>query len=297
MVRLFTLYGEYLREKFGCKVQKLSVNAGFSCPNRDGTIGHGGCIYCDNRSFTPSYCTPFDSVTEQLVKGKAFFGRKYPDMKYLAYFQAYTSTYSASAEHLLALYREALAVEDVIGLVIGTRPDCFPRQLSCQLGEINREGNPVLVEFGAETSHDATLRLINRGHTWLRTVEAVHHAASAGLDVGLHFIMGLPGETEEMMLETVQRAVGLPVSSLKFHQLQVIKGTPLHRRWERGEISLDLFTVDAYLSLCRKICAVVPPSIAIERFTSSSPADLLIVPKWGIKNYEFVHRLQSGSHS
>ena len=297
MVSLFTPYGEYLREKFGCKVQKLSVNAGFSCPNRDGTIGRGGCIYCDNRSFTPAYCCPTDSVTEQLVKGKTFFGRKYPDMRYLAYFQAYTSTYSHSTERLLDLYREALAVEDVIGLVIGTRPDCFPGQLARQLGEINSDGHPVIVEFGAETSHDATLRLINRGHTWQQTVDAVHLAASAGLDVGLHFIMGLPGETEAMMLETVYRAVELPVSSLKFHQLQVIKGTPLHRRWESGEISLDLFTVDSYLSLCRKICAIVPPSIAIERFTSSSPADMLVAPRWGIKNYEFVHRLQAVGRS
>ena len=297
MVSLFTPYGEYLRDKFGCKVQKLSVNAGFSCPNRDGTIGRGGCIYCDNRSFTPSYCSPADSVTEQLVKGKAFFGRKYPDMKYLAYFQAYTSTYSASTGRLLDLYREALAVENVIGLVIGTRPDCFPGQLARQLGEINRDGYPVIVEFGAETSHDATLQIINRGHTWRQTVEAVQLAAGAGLDVGLHFIMGLPGETETMMLETVRRAVELPISSLKFHQLQVIKGTPLHRRWESGEISLDLFTADTYLALCRKICVLVPPSIAIERFTSSSPAELLVAPRWGIKNYEFVHRLQATGRS
>ena len=293
MVSRFTPYGGYLLEKFGCTVQKLSVNAGFTCPNRDGSIGRGGCIYCDNRSFTPSYCSAADTVTEQLEKGKLFFGRKYPHLKYLAYFQAYTSTYTSSTERLVALYREALAVEDVVGLVIGTRPDCFPQQLADVLATINRKAGTVLVEFGAETSHDSTLRLINRGHTWQQTVEAVNRAKEAGIDVGLHFIMGLPGESEEMMLETVTRAVSLPVSSLKFHQLQVIRDTPLQRRWERGEISLELYDVDRYLDLCRKICDIVPPTIAIERFTSSSPADMLVAPKWGIKNYEFVHRLQA----
>lgn len=293
MVSRFTPYGGYLLEKFGCKVQKLSVNAGFTCPNRDGSIGRGGCIYCDNRSFTPSYCSAADTVAEQLEKGKLFFGRKYPHLKYLAYFQAYTSTYTSSTERLVALYREALAVEDVVGLVIGTRPDCFPQQLADVLATINREARTVLVEFGAETSHDSTLRLINRGHTWQQTVEAVNRAREAGIDVGLHFIMGLPGESEEMMLQTVKRAVALPVSSLKFHQLQVIRDTPLHRRWASGELSLDLYDVDRYLGLCRKICDIVPPTIAIERFTSSSPADMLVAPKWGIKNYEFVHRLQA----
>lgn len=293
MVRLFTPYGELLRDRLGCKAQKLSVDAGFSCPNRDGSIGRGGCIYCDNRSFTPSYCRPTDSITRQLELGKEFFGRKYPKMKYLAYFQSYTSTYSTSTSRLLALYREALDVPEIVGLVIGTRPDCFSSQLAQELGDINRSGKHVFVEFGAETSHDTTLSLINRGHTWQQTVKAVESAAGQSLDVGLHFIMGLPAESQEMMLMTVHRAVELPISSLKFHQLQVISGTPLHRRWERGELNLDLFTVDTYLDLCRNICKIVPPSIAIERFTSSAPASMLIAPKWGIKNYEFVHRLQS----
>ena len=293
MVRLFTPYGDYLLKKFGCKVQKLSVNAGFTCPNRDGTIGHGGCIYCDNRTFTPSYCDPADSVTLQLEKGKKFFGKKYQDLKYLAYFQAYTSTHSTSVSRLISLYREAIEVDNVLGLVIGTRPDCFPDILADALGEINRSGKPVMVEFGAETSHDTTLKLINRGHTWKQTSDAVKRADDAGLDVGLHFIMGLPDETREMMLCTVERAVKLPVVSLKFHQLQVIHDTPLHRRWEKGEIDLRLFTVEDYLDLCREICSIVPHHIAIERFTSSSPADMLVAPKWGIKNYEFVHRLQA----
>ena len=293
MVRLFTPYGEYLRNKFGVKVQKLSVNAGFSCPNRDGSIGRGGCIYCDNRSFTPSYCNQSDSVTEQIEKGKLFFGRKYPELKYIAYFQAYTSTYSVSLSRLTELYCEALGVDDVVGLVIGTRPDCFDKRLAELLGEIGCGEKKVLVEFGAESSHDETLLMVNRGHTWQQTADAVWRAHDVGIDVGLHFIMGLPGETHDMMLRTVERAVELPVSSLKFHQLQVIYGTILHRRWENGELNLQLFDVDSYLDLCREICDIVPKSIAIERFTSSAPAELLVAPKWGIKNYEFVNRLLS----
>ena len=293
MVRLFTPYGEYLRNKFGVKVQKLSVNAGFSCPNRDGSIGRGGCIYCDNRSFTPSYCNQSDSVTEQIEKGKLFFGRKYPELKYIAYFQAYTSTYSVSLSRLTELYCEALGVDDVVGLVIGTRPDCFDKRLAELLGEIGCGEKKVLVEFGAESSHDETLLMVNRGHTWQQTADAVWRAHDVGIDVGLHFIMGLPGETHDMMLRTVERAVELPVSSLKFHQLQVIYGTILHRRWKNGELNLQLFDVDSYLDLCREICDIVPNSIAIERFTSSAPAELLVAPKWGIKNYEFVNRLLS----
>ena len=295
MVRLFTPYGEYLRNKFGVKVQKLSVNAGFSCPNRDGSIGRGGCIYCDNRSFTPSYCNQSDSVTEQIEKGKLFFGRKYPELKYIAYFQAYTSTYSVSLSRLTELYCEALGVDDVVGLVIGTRPDCFDKRLAELLGEIGCGEKKVLVEFGAESSHDETLLMVNRGHTWQQTADAVWRAHDVGIDVGLHFIMGLPGETHDMMLRTVERAVELPVSSLKFHQLQVIYGTILHRRWKNGELNLQLFDVDSYLDLCREICDIVPKSIAIERFTSSAPAELLVAPKWGIKNYEFVNRLLASS--
>ncbi len=197
MVRLFTPYGEYLRNKFGVKVQKLSVNAGFSCPNRDGSIGRGGCIYCDNRSFTPSYCNQSDSVTEQIEKGKLFFGRKYPELKYIAYFQAYTSTYSVSLSRLTELYCEALGVDDVVGLVIGTRPDCFDKRLAELLGEIGCGEKKVLVEFGAESSHDETLLMVNRGHTWQQTADAVWRAHDVGIDVGLHFIMGLPGETHD----------------------------------------------------------------------------------------------------
>ncbi|MDE7440691.1 MAG: TIGR01212 family radical SAM protein [Muribaculaceae bacterium] len=287
-------YSEYLAEIFpGIKVQKISVNAGFSCPNRDGTIGRGGCIYCDNTTFTPSYCFGEESVKLQIEAGKRFFARKYPDMKYLAYFQSYTNTFSrngSGVDALEALYREALGEEDVIGLVIGSRPDCFPDDVVEMLGRLNRE-YPVFVELGAESSHDATLRLINRGHTWQQTCDAVKRLSKEGIRTGLHLICGLPGETEEMMLSTIGRACELPIDSLKLHHLQVISATPLHRAMERDEIKVKPFAKEEYLELCVKIIGRIPRTIAIERFLASSPPEKVIAPKWGIKNYEFTNLL------
>lgn len=282
-------YSSLLAELFpGSKMQKLTINAGFSCPNRDGTIGRGGCAYCDNQSFSPSLPSP-GNITAQLEAGKRFFGRKYPEMRYLAYFQSYTNTHGDPGR-LLSLYREALAVEGVDGLIIGTRPDCVPQPLLEMIAGLNA---PVMLEFGAESSHNATLERVNRCHTWEQTVDAVERSAALGFHVGLHFIMGLPGDTRPMMLETVRRACDLPVSSLKFHQLQLIRNTPLAND---PPADLTLFSVNDYLDLCVDIIATVrqaAPRIAIERFTSSAPADLLVAPKWGLKNYQFTNLLRN----
>lgn len=287
-------YSEYLSEIFpGIKVQKLSVNVGFSCPNRDGTIGKGGCIYCDNTTFTPAYCFGVDSVKGQIESGKRFFARKYPEMKYLAYFQSYTNTFSrdgSGVSHLEALYIQALEEEDVVGLVIGSRPDCFPQEVVEMLGRLNRRC-PVFVELGAESAHDATLRLINRGHTWSQTEDAVKRLSAAGIRTGLHLICGLPGETEEMMLQTIDRACALPIDSLKLHHLQVIDGTLLHRKMESGDMEVRPFDMEAYLGLCVRIIRRVPRHIAIERFLASSPPQKVVAPKWGVKNYEFTNLL------
>lgn len=293
-------YNEYITEIFpGMKVQKLSINAGFSCPNRDGTIGRGGCIYCDNTSFTPSYCFGRNTVKEQVEAGKRFFARKYPAMKFLAYFQSYTNTFvkrangvgvSSGVDSLERLYRDALEQEDVVGLIIGSRPDCFPEEVVEMLGRLNLE-YPVFVELGAETSHNPTLELINRGHTWEQTCDAVDRLTKAGIRCGLHLIFGLPGETEEMMLATVERACRLPVDSLKLHHLQVIASTPLHEGYQSGRITVDPFTMDDYLELCVKIIGIVPRRIAIERFLASSPPEKVVAPKWGIKNYQFTNLL------
>ncbi len=284
-------FSEYMQEVFpGIKVQKLSIDAGFTCPNRDGSIGRGGCIYCNNASFTPGYCTPHDSVEVQIEKGKAFFRRKYPDMKYLAYFQSYTNTFGRSAESLLEMYRKASESEDVVGVIIGTRPDCLPNDLIDGLAELNKHC-PVIVEIGAETSSDDTLRLINRNHKWSQVEDAVKGLQERGIRTGLHLIAGLPGETPEDVLETVRKACKLPIESIKMHQLQIVKGTPLLEKWQSGEIIVKPFTLDDYIELCVKIVKEVPRQICIERFLASSPPDMVIAPKWGLKNYQFTNLL------
>ena len=291
MGKYYREYSDYLAERFNRKMQKLTVNAGFTCPNRDGTKGWGGCTYCNNQAFNPTFAERGDSITEQLTKAKAFFARKYPDMHYLAYFQAYTNTHSSSISRLMDMYHEALAVENVDGLIIGTRPDCVSDELLEKLAELNTFPGRVVIEYGAESSFDETLERINRCHTWAETVEATQKTVAKGIDVGLHFILGLPGETEKMMLETVRRLSALPVSTVKFPQLQVIRGTRLAKDIQQGLYDVKTFTVDEYIALCCKIVRCINPQIAIERFTSQSPDELLISPRWGLKNYEFVHRL------
>ena len=324
MSQFYRDYADFLRERFDGKMQKITIDAGFSCPNRDGTIGRGGCVYCNNLSFSPMPSR--GSIAAQIEAGKAFFARKYPRMRYLAYFQSYTNTHGP-IDRLMELYSEALATEGVDGLIIGTRPDCVSDEL---LRALSALGRPVIMEYGAESSHNDTLRGINRCHTWEQTVDTVERTVAAGLPVGLHFIMGLPGETEEMMLQTAGRAARLPISTLKFHQLQIISGTtlakgiqgltPLSTTFDASVTSeasdtsetsatstriqnrptfrgrpIEIFSVDAYIDLCVKIVETIVrenPSIAIERFTSQAPAGMLIAPRWGLKNYQFTHLLE-----
>lgn len=292
MNSFFTDYAEFLSQKFpGNKVQKISINVGLSCPNRDGTLGTGGCTYCNNLTFNPQYCDKTKSITTQLEEGKRFFARKYPKMKYLAYFQAYTNTYG-NQENLIEMYKEAINVSDVVGLIIGTRPDCIPDSLLLKLSEINKS-TPVIIEFGAETSHNTTLEIINRHHTWQQVVDAVTRTHNAGISCGLHLIAGLPGETPNHILQTIDQAVTLPIDTLKIHQLQIIRNTTLARQIENKELTVINFNVDEYIDLCIEIIARIPKRIAIERFISQSPAELLISPKWGLKNYEFTNKLLS----
>lgn len=283
-------FADFLGEHFNGKVQKIAVNAGFTCPNRDGTKGRGGCTYCNNQSFNPGYCAPALSVTEQLEQGKAFFARKYPEMKYLAYFQAYTNTHSDDIDRLMRLYEEALAVDDVVGLIIGTRPDCMPQQLLDRLAALPAW---VMVEYGAESAHDSTLERVNRCHTWADTADAVMRTHAAGLPTGLHLIMGLPGEDEAMMLETIDRVNELPVDTVKIHQLQLIRGTRLARDVEEGLYDIPRFTAEEYADLCVKLLHRLRSDIALERFVSQSPPELLIYPKWNLKNYQFTNLLHN----
>lgn len=283
-------YAQYLREIFGPrKTQKLSINLRLGCPNRDGTIGTGGCIYCNNQAFSPRYChEPDASITSQIEEGIKFFGRKYPDMQYIAYFQNYTASY-ASLPFLYKAYSEALAHPLVAGIAIGTRPDCAPQDYLKMMKELP---GPALIEYGAETSHDATLALINRGHTWECTADAVARTADLGLHCGLHLINGLPGESVDDMLSTVAKAVKLPVGSLKFHHLQILKGTYLAHHLKELPPVIS-FTPESYLNLCIEIVEMVPQHIAIERFLAQSPPDMVISPKWGLKNYQFQNLLHN----
>lgn len=284
-------YSEYLNNIFpGVKVQKISVNAGFSCPNRDGTIGTGGCSYCRNDSFSPAYCMTMKSVSLQIEEGKAFFARKYPEMKYLAYFQSYTNTHGRNIEALERLYREALDCEGVVGLVIGTRPDTLPDNVIGLLADLNKQ-KPVFLEIGAETSSDKTLRIINRHHSWEDVKDAVNRASDNGIRCGLHLIAGLPGENREQILLNVANACSLPVDTLKLHQLQILKGTPLYEEWRNGMAEVTPFSLEEYLDLCAEIVRIVPDRIVIERFLAQSPPDMVVAPKWGLKNYQFMNLL------
>ena len=280
----------FLAMHFPCKVQKISINAGFTCPNRDGSVGYGGCTYCNNQTFNPAYCHTGKSVTQQLEEGKRFFVRKYPEMKYLAYFQAYTNTYG-ELEELKRKYEEALMVEDVVGLVIGTRPDCMPISLLDYLEDLGKR-TFVLVEYGIESTDDETLRRINRGHTFAVSAEAVRKTAERGILVGGHIILGLPGEEREMLIRQAGVLSQLPLTTLKLHQLQLIKGTRMASEYVKEPEAFHLYTADEYVDLVIDYIEHLRPDIVLERFVSQSPKELLIAPDWGLKNYEFTDKVK-----
>lgn len=280
----------FLTCRFPYKVQKISINAGFTCPNRDGSIGYGGCTYCNNQTFNPAYCHTDKSVTRQLEEGKLFFARKYPEMKFLAYFQAYTNTYG-ELEELKRKYEEALTVSDVVGLVIGTRPDCMPDNLLDYLEELNQQ-TFVLVEYGIESTDDNTLKRINRGHTFADAANAIRRTAARGIPVGGHVILGLPGEEKDMLIKQAELLSQLPLTTLKLHQLQLIKGTRMAGEFEKAPETFHLYTADEYIDLVIDYVEHLRPDLVLERFVSQSPKELLIAPDWGLKNYEFTDKVK-----
>ncbi len=284
-------YSVFLKDIYGCRVQKLNVNAGFTCPNRDGTLAHGGCIYCNNASFTPAFGNASVSITRQLEDGKKFYAKKYSDMHYLAYFQSFTGTY-APIPALKTLYSEALAVPDVVGLVVSTRPDCLNDDILNLLSDINLT-HPVIVEIGIESSHDRTLQLINRCHTWQCAHDAIEQVVERGITAGAHLILGLPWETRNDMLITAKRIAELPLSTVKFHQLQVIKGTKLAQLWEKGQVDLIQWSASQYAAFCKEIIELLPPHMVIERMVSTAPSQLLLHPKWGLKPQQFKEIFQN----
>ncbi len=276
-------FGTWLQAELGCKAQKLSVDAGLTCPNRDGTLGRGGCTFCDNRTFNPAYCRQGGSITDQLEAGKRFFSRKYPTMKYLAYFQSYSNSYG-TLSHLKELYEEALRVPDVVGLVIGTRPDCMPDVLLEYLEELNRR-TFLLVEYGVESANEETLVRVNRGHTFAQARECIIRTAQRGIRVGVHMILGFPWETRSELIRQAQLIASLPITTLKLHQLQVIRGTQLAREYELQPWPLP--TAEEYVDLVLEYISHLPSSLVLERFVSQSPPEYVIAPRWGLKNHEF----------
>ena len=280
----------YLSAHFPYKVQKISLNAGFTCPNRDGTIGYGGCTYCNNQTFNPAYCKTEKTVTEQLEEGKQFFARKYPEMKFLAYFQAYTNTY-AELEELKRKYEEALQVKDVVGIVIGTRPDCMPDTLLDYLEELNQR-TFLIVEYGVESTDNDTLKRINRGHTFEVAEEAIRKTAARGIRVGAHIILGLPGESNEQLIEQAGVLSRLPLTTLKLHQLQLIEGTRMAHEFEMQPEDFHLYSADEYIDLVIDYVEHLRPDLVLERFVSQSPKELLIAPDWGLKNHEFTDKVK-----
>ena len=286
MKKRYNDYGTWIREQFPFRVQKISVDAGFSCPNRDGKVGRGGCVFCDNRTFNPAYCEREKSITEQIIAGKEFFKRKYPDMKYLAYFQAYSNTY-ADVETLKRRYEEALSVEDVVGIVIGTRPDCVPDDTLDYLDKLNRQ-TFMIVEYGIESANDETLRIITRGHSFECSADAVRRTADRGIITGGHVIIGLPGEGPEECLRQADIISSLPLNILKLHQMQVVKGTRL------AEMNPYIYNkVEDYIRLVAEYISRLRPDLILERFVSQSPKGMVIAPSWGLKNHEFTNLLDN----
>lgn len=283
-------FGTYLRSIFGCKVQKITIDAGFTCPNRDGKVGRGGCTYCNNQTFNPAYCHRHLPVREQMIEGISFFAHKYPTMRYLAYFQAYTNTYD-SLDKLKERYEEALEVDGCVGIVIGTRPDCMPEELLDYLQELSQR-TFVLVEYGIESTDDATLLRINRGHDYACAADAVKRTAARGIPVGAHIILGLPGEGRDALMHQASILSQLPITTLKLHQLQLIRGTRMAKEYEESPDDFSLFALDDYIETVIDYIERLRPDIVLERFASQSPKELLIAPDWGVKNHELVDKVK-----
>ena len=281
-------YSSYIRRTFGERVQKISVNAGFTCPNRDGKISSNGCIYCTNKSFSPFYCNSDDSISEQLCKGIDFFSPKYNAQKYLAYFQTYTNTYD-NINTLRQKYDEALAVDGVIGMVVSTRPDCVDDEIMRLLADYAKE-KYVEIEFGLESTKNTTLERINRGHTYEQAVDAIMLAQKYGIMSGVHLILGLPYETEDDYYKHAEKISQLPISTLKLHQMQVLKGTRLENMYFENKSAFADLSLENYVRIVANFLDIINPEIIVERLTSESPREMVLYPDWnGRKNFEVSH--------
>ncbi len=285
--RRFNSYSEYFKGLFGERVQKVTIDAGFTCPNRDGTVTVGGCTYCNNDAFNPSYCTPTKPVGQQIAEGVEFHANRYRRaQKFLAYFQAYSNTHKP-LEELKKIYGQALEIENVVGLVIGTRPDCIDEEKLKYFAEIAKT-HYVIIEYGIESCYNSSLELINRGHSFEQSVEAIGLTKSFGIHTGAHMIFGLPGETRDMMLDQVHLLNKLPLDTIKFHQLQVVKGTQMAKDFLKNPNTYELFGIDSYIDFIIRFVERLNPSFVIERFAGEVPPQHLVSKVWSGMRYDQV---------
>jgi len=290
--RRFNAYADHFRRKFGGRIQKLSIDAGFTCPNRDGTTGQGGCTYCDNSAFNPSYCTPEKSITQQIEEGIEFHEKRYRRAAgYLAYFQPYSNTH-APLNILKEKYAEALAFPTIKGLVIGTRPDCIDEEKLEYLQHLSKT-HYIIIEFGLESCYNKTLQRINRGHTFEQSVQALELTHKYGLKTGAHIIFGLPGETRVEMLSQAQTLSRLPINNIKFHQLQIIKNTRMAEEFRNSPDDFLHFSLDEYIEFIIEFVEQLNPAFVIERFAGEVPPRFLAGPGWGrIRNDQILNRIE-----
>lgn len=288
----YNSYVGYFKRTYGERLQKVVVDGGFTCPNRDGSLSVGGCTYCDNAAFHPGYSTRDVSILKQIDEGIEFHRVRYRNArKFLAYFQPFSNTY-APLERLKSLYSEALAHPQVAGIVIGTRPDCVDDAKLDYLAELSRE-HIVVVEYGIESCYDSTLRRINRGHTYAQAVEAVNKTAERGITQGAHFIFGLPGESRQQMLETAEMINGLPLHSVKFHQLQIVKGTRMEKEFASHPEEFVQFSLAEYIDFFADYLERLRPDLLIERFAGEVPPRFVNSTPWGlIRNVELIRLLE-----
>lgn len=290
--RRFNAYANYFKREFGERVQKLSIDAGFTCPNRDGSVGVGGCTYCNNDAFNPSYCLPQKSVEQQIHEGIEFHSKRYRRAnKYLAYFQAYSNTYG-EIEELKQKYEQALKFPEIIGLVIGTRPDCVSDELLKYFQGIS-EKYYLILEYGIESCYDKTLERINRGHTYQQAVDAIEKTAEYGIKAGAHMIMGLPGESRAEILEEAEILSKLPLKNIKFHQLQIIKDTQMEVEFKNSPEQFDFFELDDYVEFMIDFLERLHPEFVVERFVGEVPPRFLAGPGWGlIRNDQILNLIE-----
>ena len=291
MKRRYKDFSSFVRKKFGGRVQKVSLNAGFTCPNKDGTKGVGGCTYCNNNTFNPEYCKPIKPIKIQIDEGIAFFSKKYKSQKYLAYFQAYTNTY-APINDLKIMYEEALQHDEVIGLVIATRPDCINNEILDYLQELVKRHYYIKLEFGLESTNNRTLKIINRCQTHEDAINAFKISNRRGIHLGGHLILGLPHETREDMLDHANKISKLSINTLKIHHLQIVKHTMMAYQFKHTPDMFTFMTLQDYIDLVVDFLEILRPDIILERFFSESPSNMLIHPKYGLKNFEVKHLVE-----